>query len=224
MVDRGKFVTIEGCELVGKTHLAQGLASQLQAEGYQTIHSREPGGTPLADRIRQVFRNDGDDEERILPITELMLISAGRAQHVHQTIKPTLERGVHVICDRYIDSTRVYQGDLGKLDDGLIENCLQATTFDIEPDLTLLLICDYPALRDRFKMRIDVKDSISRYDQLGIDKRGHQEIQGHFTALTDKFPERIVTIDTSKLTVEQAVNKARKIVADRLGITVNEIG
>ena len=220
MTGRGKFVTVEGCELVGKTHLAQGLANQLRDEGHQTIHSREPGGTPLADRIRQVFKNDGDDKEYILPITELMLISAARAQHVQQTIKPALERGVHVICDRYIDSTRVYQGDLGGLDNRLIESCLQATTFDIEPDLTFLLTCDYLVSVKRFKMRAD-DDSVNRYDQLSIDEQGHQQIQGYFIALANKFPERIVTIDTSTSTVDGAVNKARKIIADRLGITVN---
>lgn len=133
----GKFITIEGGEGVGKSTNIAFIQSQLESKGIQCLVTREPGGTPLAEEIREVLIKNRD--EIVVSETELLLMFAARAQHLHQKIMPALSEGKWVISDRFTDATYAYQsGGRGVLASkvGLLENFVQG---DLRPDLTLLL-------------------------------------------------------------------------------------
>lgn len=132
----GLFITLEGPEGAGKSTNREYLAERLRAEGIEVLLTREPGGTPLAERIREVLLTPGD--EQMNPDTELLLVFAARAQHLAQVIRPALARGAVVICDRFTDSTYAYQGGGRGLS---LERIATLETFvqgDLRPDLTLV--------------------------------------------------------------------------------------
>ena len=132
----GLFITLEGPEGAGKSTNREYLAERLRAEGIEVLLTREPGGTPLAERIREVLLTPG--EEQMNPDTELLLVFAARAQHLAQVIRPALARGAVVICDRFTDSTYAYQGGGRGLS---LERIATLETFvqgDLRPDLTLV--------------------------------------------------------------------------------------
>jgi dTMP kinase len=136
-VKRGLFITIEGGEGVGKSTNIAFIQETLAAKGIKTIVTREPGGTPLAEEVREVLIKNR--EEKVVSETELLLMFAARAQHLHQKILPALEAGVWVISDRFTDATYAYQsGGRGVPTEkvALLENFVQG---DVRPDLTLLL-------------------------------------------------------------------------------------
>ena len=211
---RGKFITIEGSEGTGKTYLVQALREFLHAHGFPVVCSREPGGTPLADRIRTIFRNQDPDTEMLTMEAELMLVSAGRAQHVQQVIAPALQAGKVVLCDRFADSTRVYQGYIGGLPSDTIEQVIAMTTFGIVPDLTIVLESRYEIVKQRLAARNN-SDAVMRYDPQ--QKSEHDRIQKHFKALCARDNERLTCIDTSDLQVTDAVAEAWRIIQARLG-------
>jgi len=132
MVQRGTFITFEGVEGAGKTTQVQRLATAL---GPDVVLTREPGGTPVAERIRDLFlTSDG-----ITPMTELLLIAAARAQHVDELIRPALEANQTVICDRFTDATVAYQGYRGGIDLDLIHQLNHVATGGLTPDITFIL-------------------------------------------------------------------------------------
>jgi len=133
----GKFITIEGGEGVGKSTNIAFIQSQLESKGIQCLITREPGGTPLAEEIREVLIKNRD--EIVVSETELLLMFAARAQHLHQKIIPALSEGKWVISDRFTDATYAYQSGgrgVSASNVGLLENFVQG---DLRPDLTLLL-------------------------------------------------------------------------------------
>lgn len=211
---RGKFITIEGSEGTGKTYLVQALQEFLQARGMPVVCSREPGGTPLADRIRTIFRNQDPATEMLTMEAELMLVSAGRAQHVQQVIAPALQAGKVMLCDRFADSTRVYQGYIGGLPAETIEQVIAMTTFGIVPDLTIVLESRYEVVKQRLAARNN-SDAVMRYDPQ--QESEHERIQQHFKTLCACGEARFVCLDTSDLQVAEAVAKAIHIMQDRLG-------
>ncbi len=211
---RGKFITIEGSEGTGKTYLVQALLEFLHARGLPVVCSREPGGTPLADRIRTIFRNQDPDTEMLTMEAELMLVSAGRAQHVQQVIAPALRAGKVVLCDRFSDSTRVYQGCIGGLPADTIEQVIAMTTFGIVPDLTIVLESRYEVVKQRLAARNN-SDAVMRYDPQ--QESEHDRIQKYFKALCARDDERLVCLDTSDLQVNDAVAEALRIIQARLG-------
>ncbi len=132
----GLFITLEGPEGAGKSTNREYLAERLRAEGIEVLLTREPGGTPLAERIREVLLTPGD--EVMNADTELLLVFAARAQHLAEVIRPALARGVVVLCDRFTDSTYAYQGGGRGLS---LERIATLETFvqgDLRPDLTLV--------------------------------------------------------------------------------------
>ena len=210
----GKFITIEGSEGTGKTYLVQALSEFLQARGLSVVCSREPGGTPIADHIRMIFRNQDNNNETLTMEAELMLVSAARAQHVHQVIVPALQAGKIVLCDRFADSTRVYQGCIGGLSAETIEQVIAMTTFGIVPDLTIVLESRYEVVKQRLAARSN-KDAVMRYDPQ--EESEHDRIQQHFKELCAKGDKRLVCLDTSDLQVAEAVAQACRIIETRLG-------
>ena len=136
-MSRGQFVTLEGIEGAGKSTVAAIAAKWLQRAGHRVRVTREPGGTPLAERIRQIVLTRG--EEALPPVAETLLMFAARAQHLTEVIRPALARGEWVVCDRFTDATRAYQGSARGVDSTLIESLAQAVHGDLAPDCTLLL-------------------------------------------------------------------------------------
>lgn len=164
-VKRGLFITLEGPEGGGKTSQAKALIEYLQSLGLEAVYSHEPGGTPLSEKIRELLI---DPENKMTPLTELLLFEASRCQHVQEFILPHLRRGVFVVCDRFCDSSAAYQGARGlppewvrDLNSLCVEGCW--------PDLTLLLDLGYEAGRERLLRRY--KGEAQAFDRIEREER-----------------------------------------------------
>lgn len=134
---RGRFLTLEGGEGVGKSTNVAFVARTLRARGIDVVTTREPGGTPLAEAIRGLLLEVRD--EPVAELTELLLMFAARAQHLERVIEPALARGQWVLCDRFTDATYAYQGGGRGLDSGAIATLERLVQGDLQPDLTLYL-------------------------------------------------------------------------------------
>lgn len=190
---RGRFITFEGGEGAGKSTHAASLAQRLRALGIGVELTREPGGSPGAEIIRHVLLTGlakplGADAEAIL-------FAAARDDHVRNRILPALERGTWVICDRFTDSTRVYQGMLGKVDDRLLNALERVTIGTLKPDLTFIL--DAPAelgLQRAQERRGD--GTADRFE--GESLEAHAAMREAFLRIAADHPERCVPIDASR--------------------------
>ena len=195
-------ITIEGSEFIGKSTLTDSLAEKLSYD-HEVVRTYEPGGTELADDIRSLFVRQYDKEK--IPVeTELMLVTAARIQHVHNIINPALESNKIVVCDRYIDSTRVYQGR--GLASDYIELFIGAERFP-QPDITLLLTCDHDVIARR--MKESHRESDNRFDKL-VELQ--KILQDKFLALIGRYPDRIKHIDTTKLNPDEVLERALELV------------
>lgn len=212
---RGKFITVEGGEGVGKTALVMGLAQSLKQAGLEVVVTREPGGTTVADSIRKLFASP-PKHEPLTMVTEALLVSAARAQHVAHKIRPALGRGEWVISDRFADSTRIYQGALGGLNTADLEALIEFSTNGLEPDLTLLLDVDTDIALSRLSSRSNdnSNDAITRYDQAAATF--HNRLRRAFLSLAESQPERVVTLDGA-LNLESVLADARRQVEKRFG-------
>lgn len=191
---RGKFITFEGPEGGGKSTHVQELAKQLRAEGRTVLVTREPGGTPLAEKIRTLLRDELDDP----PVTrsEVLLFLAARAQVVSQVIRPALARGEWVLCDRFADSTFAYQGYGRGIDVGLLKNFNDFATEGLMPDLTILLDVPLEVSRARLAERqAATATSADRIEQAGT--MFHRRLREGFLELARAEPSRFVTIDAT---------------------------
>jgi dTMP kinase len=150
-MSRGKFITLEGIEGAGKSTVASALVEALRARGVAVRQTREPGGTPLAERLRQLVLTRGD--ESLSAEAETLLMFAARAIHLDNLVRPALELGEWVICDRFTDATRAYQGGGRGVDAGLIEHLAVSVHKGLEPDLTLLLDLPVSVGLDRARSR-----------------------------------------------------------------------
>lgn len=209
------FITFEGPEGGGKSTQARLLAERMQTAGYPVVLTREPGGTPAGKAIRAIW----DDPERsdLLPITDLLLLCADRAQHVGSLIRPALERGEIVISDRYADSTRAYQGYGSGLDFGTMENLLQVATGGLTPDLTLLL--DIPAAEGLARRHTASKAGASpldRLDQRSLDY--HERVHAGYLKLAAQEPARWVILD-ARADPQTLADRIWQIVQARLAQT-----
>jgi dTMP kinase len=137
MTERGLFITVEGSEGAGKTTALDYLERALDAAGIRVLRTREPGGTPLAERLREVLLDPAGEE--VAPLAELLVIFAARAQHLERCIVPALESGQWVLCDRFTDATYAYQGGGRCLGDGPVAVLEELVQGELQPDLTLLL-------------------------------------------------------------------------------------
>lgn len=201
------FITFEGGEGAGKSTQIARLKSFLEQNGQTVVVTREPGGSPGAEKIRALLLSGGARE--LGPRGEAMLFAAARADHVDATIKPALERGAWVLCDRYADSTRVYQGEAGVDPDYL--NLLEtAAVAGLHPELTVLI--DVPADvglgRVAERSRTDDSGGPDRFE--GEALKVHQRRRELFLDLARAEPHRVVVIDgtDTPLQVEAAVRRA----------------
>lgn len=197
----GRFVTIEGGEGVGKSTNLEYLRQLVESRGFEVVTTREPGGTPAAERIRELLLGHGD--EPMPDIAELLLFFAARALHVANVIRPALERGAWVICDRFTDTTRAYQGSGRGLDAKLIERLAEAVHPGLEPDLTLLL--DAPDEIGRVRAR-----SRGNGDRMENEEAAfHARVREGYRALAARYPERIRVIDATRPLAEVQAGIAR---------------
>lgn len=147
------FIVFEGGEGSGKSTQARLLAQFLRAKGLTVLETREPGGTPLAEDIRNVFKSVPKSGDTPTPRTELLLVMAARAQHIEKTIRPALAAGAWVICDRFLDSSYIYQGFRGGLGKSEIDTVAASVIGTLQPDLTFVLRVDLETAHQRLKDR-----------------------------------------------------------------------
>ncbi|WP_027349655.1 dTMP kinase [Halotalea alkalilenta] len=149
---RGRFITLEGGEGVGKSTNVDFVVEHLRGRGLEVVRTREPGGSPRAERIRTLLLDPAADEP-LDQTAELLLMFAARAQHLAMTILPALERGAFVVCDRFTDATYAYQGAGRGIDRAAIETLERLVQHGLEPDLTLLLDMPVEAALARMNAR-----------------------------------------------------------------------
>jgi dTMP kinase len=192
LAQRGRFITLEGGEGVGKSTLAAALALQLAAKGIEVVRTREPGGSPGAETLRRLILNPPDDVGGWNPIAEALLFYAARSDHLNRTIRPALARGAWVICDRFSDSTRAYQVAAGGVApehfDALEKMCVGADG----PDLTLVLDLSMDIARGRMKARSATQDAIE-----SRDLAYHAAVHQAFLDIARANPQRCLVLDAS---------------------------
>lgn len=189
------FITFEGIEGSGKTTQIAKVAEFLRCQGYDIVTTREPGGCPIADAIREILLNPANDalENR----AELLLYAAARAQHVAEVIQPALQQGQIVLCDRYTDATLAYQGYGRGLDLDLIEKLNILASNGCQPHLTLLLDMPHEAGLKRALERNSVQNMTDegRFEQESLNF--HQRVREGYLSLAQRDPQRIRVIDAT---------------------------
>jgi len=189
-VKYGKFITVEGIEGVGKSTNIDFLSGLIEKEGIEVVRTREPGGTPMAERIRGLLLEHG--EETLPDTAELLLFFAARSLHVANTIRPALEAGKWVVCDRFTDASRAYQGDGRGLDMERINTLARWVQEGLEPDVTLLL--DAPA--DIGMGRAARRGASDRLESEEISF--YERVREGYLTLARAEPERFAIIDASQ--------------------------
>ncbi|WP_337926346.1 dTMP kinase [Luteimonas saliphila] len=202
MTPHPRFVSLEGGEGAGKTTVLNALREALREGGDEVVATREPGGTPLAERIRGLLLDPA--HEAPSAEAELLLMFAARAQHVHETIAPALARGAWVLCDRFTDSSYAYQGGGRGLDAAWIAE-LERRVVGLQPGLTLLLDIDVARGRERTRGRDLVPDRIeSERDEF------FERVRATYRARAAAEPGRFRVIDASQAAAEVAAEAVRQ--------------
>ena len=184
---RGKFITFEGGEGGGKSTQAARMAGYLRGKGLEVLETREPGGTPESEALRDLLVQG--DPDRWSALSELLLITAARVEHVNRLIKPALTEGKWVICDRFADSTLAYQGIAGELGLEPVKQLQKLAVGATAPDVTFLL--DVRA--EAGLQRAEKRGGAARFEKKGA--AFHQTLRDGFLALANENPQRIVLID-----------------------------
>jgi dTMP kinase len=202
VASRGRFITVEGAEGVGKSTNIDYLTGVLEARGIDVVTTREPGGTPVAEKIRDLLLEHGD--ERVPETAELLLFFAARALNLANTVRPALERGQWVICDRFTDATRAYQGAGRGLDRDRIDTLADWVQEGLEPDLTLLLDAPVGIGLDRASRRGEADRMES--EQVAF----YERVRSAYLDLARSEPARITVIDASGdlASVQQQLDRA----------------
>ena len=191
--DRGGFITLEGGEGVGKTTQRDRLAAAIAARGPEVIATREPGGSPRAETIRAAILSG--QVAGLGAAAEALMFSAARIDHLDQVIRPALRRGAFVVCDRFVDSTRVYQGRLGRVDPVLLGALERVVVGADRPDLTLVLDIDPEAGLARAAARRRPGEQADRFEREAIEV--HRRLRTAFLEIAAAEPERCRVVDAS---------------------------
>jgi len=203
---RGKFITFEGADGSGKTTQIEMIKKYLEEKGYECLLTREPGGSNLGNKIREILLHyDGEVDS----LCELLLYMADRAQHVNTIIRPALERGQIVLCDRYTDSSVAYQGYARGLDVEKIIELNKIATENLEPDLTIVFDVETETAIKRVG---EIKD---RLEQEGIEF--HKKLRKGYLELAKRFPQRIKVINAN-LSIEEVFSQVINALEDSMKI------
>ena len=209
-MQRGKFITIEGIEGVGKSTNIDLLASLIEERDHRVLKTREPGGTPIAENIRQILKEHGD--EPLPDVAELLLLFAARSINVNNAIRPALESGTWVIADRFTDSTRAYQGGGRGFPRESIEWLAKFVHGDLQPDLTILLDAPVETAMRRAGRRGDL-------DRFEVEQgEFFDRVRETYLQLAASEPGRFAVVDCAQdLTAVQAVIReiAAALLSDR---------
>lgn len=206
MRDHGLFITLEGGEGVGKSTQSRLLCERIQLHGFECVTTREPGGSPKAEALRNVLLSGA--ARPLGPMGEAVLFAAARIDHLDHTIRPALARGAVVICDRFADSTRAYQGALGDIDPRVIRTLEDVTIGDVRPDVTFIL--DLPA-------EIGLSRAGARRGAVPVDRfegesaAFHQSLRQAFLNIAKAEPQRCQVIDANQAPDQVAEAIWRKV-------------
>lgn len=202
-VTTGVFITFEGGEGAGKSTQIDRLAKKLRAKKYDVVVTREPGGSPGAEAVRHVLLSGA--AEPFGPKMEALLFAAARSDHVEQVIRPALERGAIVLCDRFMDSSRVYQGVTGGIDADFMSTLERVAVNGTVPDLTLILDIDPAEGLARAAVRRGKDAAVDRFEKETLEI--HQRRREAFLSIAKTEPERCTVIDASasQAVVEDAI-------------------
>lgn len=229
MARRGKFITFEGLDGSGKSTQLHKLAEALRAAGQKVIETREPGGTPVAEKIRRILLDSRTDG--LSPLAEMALMFAARAQHIAEVIKPALERREIVLCDRFTDSTEAYQGYGRKLGSKNVLELHCILCGDLQPDLTILLDSDPAMSLNRARRR---NQSVSASAAGGANKNSSEHsldenrferqnraffsrVHEGYCAIAAREPKRVVVVD-ARGTPAQTHRKIMEVVGKMQGM------
>ncbi|WP_340645872.1 dTMP kinase [Phenylobacterium sp.] len=193
-MSRGKFITFEGGEGAGKSTQVRRLVARLEAAGVEVVSTREPGGSPGAEAIRALVLTGSAD--RWSPVTETLLMYGARRDHIERTIIPALERGAWVVCDRFADSTRAYQGGAGGVAPELIAALEHHVLAQVRPDLTLVF--DLPV--EVGLARADTHATESGHSETRFESKGaafHERLRAAFQQIAAIEPDRCVLVDAA---------------------------
>ncbi|MGH8127995.1 MAG: dTMP kinase [Gammaproteobacteria bacterium] len=208
MTTRGKFITFEGVEGVGKSTQVEWLANALREQGHNVVCTREPGGAPLAEAVRDLLKHS--PREAITPSAELLLIFAARAAHAEALLRPALTAGNWVVCDRFVDASIAYQGAGRKLGRERVADLAAWIVPDLVPDLTLVL--DLP-LELAFK-RLDARGARDRFEQ--EEPAFFERVRNAYLELAEREPQRVCIVDAAG-EVDTVAERCRAVVMERLG-------
>ncbi|WLQ17407.1 dTMP kinase [Hahella aquimaris] len=200
---KGLFITVEGIEGAGKTTNLNFIRSILEGKGEGVVMTREPGGTPMAEEVRELLLRPR--EESVSSTAELLLMFAARAQHLEQKIRPAIDRGVHVLSDRFTDATYAYQGGGRGLSWEMIHDLEKIVQADFKPDLTLLL-------------RIDPEVGMTRARKRGALDRFEREKQEFYSRVQDGYMKRVAEDPKRFLVVDaqQSLEDVQAAIAEGL--------
>jgi dTMP kinase len=194
-MSRGVFITFEGSEGCGKSTQVQRLATRLEQAGVAVLVTREPGGTAIGEKIRDLLQF-APESFAMTPETEVLLFEASRSQLVRETIQPALEKGTVVISDRFFDSTTVYQGVARKLSPEIVEALNAFAVGAARPDLTFVLDVDVDTARARMLRRVRPVAVLDRMEQEPVEF--YERVWAGYRELAQREPERIRLLDGSR--------------------------
>jgi len=222
MTQKGLFITLEGGDGTGKSTQIRMLAAALAAAGVEAVTTREPGGTPQAERIRDLLlqRDSGSFD----PLTEAMLMFSARREHLVHKIWPEMEKGKWVISDRFADSTRAFQGYGMGLDAALIEKLYALVAGDFQPDLTFIFDIDPEAglarsMKQKGQTQNATESTEDRYERMGL--AFHQRLRNGFLAIAKEYPDRCVIIDAAQ-DIATVHRQVLRVIEDRYGVSLKE--
>ncbi len=213
---RGKFITFEGLDGVGKSTQLENLATHLRERGIEVITTREPGGTALGEKLRSVLLSSRTSG--LSPLAELALMFADRAQHIDEQILPALQRGHWVLCDRFTDSSEAYQGGGRELGSEAVLQLHKTLCHDLQPDLTILMISDVARTVARARRR-----NVEQFKQMGDDENRFEKenrafynrVLAAYMAIAKRARQRVVPVDAAD-PIAKVHKKIVDVVQERL--------
>ena len=210
----GYFITFEGIEGCGKTTQIRLLGEQLESLGYSVVMTREPGGCPIADKIRAILLDA--DNRGMFPLAELLLYAAARSQHVSEVILPALKAGSIVLCDRFTDATIAYQSAGRGIERGIVDTLNLLACQTLRPDMTILIDCDAGIGLERARRRIDAQSGPreERFELEALDF--HQRVREAYLTIARQEPRRILKVDGSGSIEEISTSIAGQVLQKRL--------